>query len=149
MPPHPIDEWHIVIELMHLYRDVMRITEQTTGMSKTRLEIMHDLMQVDEMSQAELARRLDVEAAVITRIVKQMEAEELVTRRADPRDNRYTLVALTPQARKLRVDDDAESFKSIFTTDLLDGLSNKDRAELLRLLGHLQKNARAIREATK
>jgi DNA-binding MarR family transcriptional regulator len=149
MPAHLIDEWHIVVELMHLYRDVMRITERSTGMSKSRLEIMDDLMHVDEMSQAELARRLGVEGAVITRIVKQLEAEGLVTRRADPRDNRYTLVTLTPEARALNITDDAENFKSAFTADLLDGLTEGDRAELLRLLEHLQKNAHAIREATR
>jgi DNA-binding MarR family transcriptional regulator len=149
MPADPIDEWTIVVELMHLYRDVMRITEQSTGMSKSRLEIMHDLMHVDEMSQADLARHLGVEGAVVTRIVKQLEAEGLVTRRADPRDNRYTLVALSAHARALNITDDAENFKNAFTTDLFDGLSTADRVELLRLLGHLQKNAHAIREATR
>src|SRR5512138_3592258 len=111
MPADPIDEWHIVVELMHLYRDVMRITEQSTGMSKSRLEIMHDLTHTDEMSQADLAKHLGVEGAVVTRIVKQLEAEGLVSRRADPRDNRYTLVALTPHARSLDVTGEAEKFR--------------------------------------
>src|SRR5690349_10766881 len=96
--------------LRHLYRDAMRITEQQTGMSQTRLELMHDLSHADEMSQAELQQRLGVEGAVITRIIKQLEAMGLVTRRADPQDNRYTLVSLSAEGRAAQTGTETTKF---------------------------------------
>lgn len=40
-----------------------------------------------------------MEGALITRFLKQMETSGLVSRRTDPKDNRYTLVALTSIGR--------------------------------------------------
>jgi len=141
--------WEFVVELMHIYRDVMQINERATGMSKTRLEIMHELTHVEELSQADLQKHLGVEGAVVTRIVKQLEAKGLVTRRADPRDNRYTLVALTPEARSLNTTTDALKFKDSFGEELMEGLSQADRAKLMRLMRKVGENAKAIREAAK
>ncbi|MGE5531180.1 MAG: MarR family winged helix-turn-helix transcriptional regulator, partial [Bacteroidota bacterium] len=50
---------------------------------------------------SDLQRNLDVDGATITRQVKQMEAEGLLQRRADPKDNRFTLVALTPEGEAM------------------------------------------------
>src|SRR5262245_53128507 len=88
------DGWQFLVQVAHLYRDLMRATVEQTGVSKTRLEILDVLADDGELSQAELQRRVGVEGPVITRIVKQLEAERLVTRRPDPCDNRYTLVAV-------------------------------------------------------
>jgi DNA-binding MarR family transcriptional regulator len=139
------DGWQFVVEIIHLYRDVMRINEQATGMSQTRLEIMHDLNHADEISQAELQKRLGVEGAVITRIVKQMEVEGLVTRRADPRDNRYTLVMLTPYARSLNTAMEAIKFKETFGAQVIEGLDEAERACLLQGLRHMQENIKTFR----
>jgi DNA-binding MarR family transcriptional regulator len=46
--------------------------------------VLGTLFLFGESSQAELQRRLDVDGAAVTRQVKQLEAEELLSRRADP-----------------------------------------------------------------
>lgn len=132
--------WQFYVEIVHLYRAAMRVTEQVAGMSQTRLEILHDLWHVDEMSQAELQQRLDVEGAVVTRIVKQLESAGQVTRRADPRDNRFTLVALSEAARKHPSTDEALKFKANFGTQLMQGLDDSDRAFLLSAVKRIQTN---------
>ena len=144
MPDNTIDGWQFVVELIHLYRDVARIIEQQTGMSQSRLQILHELFHANELSQAELQERLGVEGAVITRIVKQLEADELVTRRADPRDNRFTLVAMSDEARRRHTSDDITNFKETFGAQLIEGLSESELRRLLNMLKHIQENAEAI-----
>src|ERR1043165_4223296 len=139
------DGAQFMIELVHLYRNVMRTIEQHVGMSQSRMEILHELMHADELSQAELQQRLGVEGAVITRIVKQLEAAGMVTRRADPQDNRFTLVALSPEARQLQATDDSTAkFKETFGSQLLEGLSERELTQLMRTMKRIQENAEAI-----
>jgi DNA-binding MarR family transcriptional regulator len=145
MPNTSVDGWQFVVELIHLYRDVTRIIEHHTGMSQSRLQILHELFHSEELSQAELQERLGVEGAVITRIVKQLEAARLVTRRADPQDNRFTLVALSPEARQLQATDDSTAkFKETFGSQLLEGLSERELTQLMRTMKRIQENAEAI-----
>ena len=145
MPDNSIDGWQFVVELIHLYRDVTKIIEHHTGMSQSRLQILHELFHNEELSQAELQERLDVEGAVITRIIKQLEAANLVTRRADPRDNRFTLVALSPEARRTQATDETTNkFKETFGAQLLEGFNEAEQQQLLSMLKRIQENAEAI-----
>lgn len=128
----------ISILLTHLYRDMSRAISQHTGMSFSRVLLLHELMHEGEISQAELQKRLGMEGALVTRFVKQMETSSLVTRRADPKDNRYTLVALTPAGRL-----ELEKMGTLRTeseNQLLDGLSKKDKVVMIRALKKIQEN---------
>jgi len=115
-----------------------RAISQHAGMSFSRLLLLHELMHEGEISQAELQRRLGMEGALVTRFVKQMETSGLVARRADPKDNRYTLVALTSvgRAELQRLDDLREKAEE----QLLDGLGSKDKVVLIRALKRVQEN---------
>ena len=62
------DGWQFHVEMVHIYRDAMKVVERQTGISQTRLDILHELFHADEISQAELQNRLDIEGAVATRI---------------------------------------------------------------------------------
>jgi DNA-binding MarR family transcriptional regulator len=128
-----------LVEIMaHLYPDMARVFARRVGMSLSRLEVMHELLHAGEISQAELARRLDMEGALLTRFVKQMEADGLLTRRADPTDNRFTLVCLAPagQAALEKLDALGEDFGS----QLLAGLSAAELASIVRAMKHIQSN---------
>lgn len=70
--------------------------ESFVGVAMSRLHMLAYMYSRGELSQADLQRHLGIDGATITRQVKQMEAEGLLQRRADPKDNRFTLVALTP-----------------------------------------------------
>ncbi len=87
--------------IMQLYRAQAHLYERHFGMSQSRLNLVRELGQSGEISQAELVQLLDMEGTLVTRFVKDMEAAELLTRRRDPRDNRFTLVTLTPTGQDL------------------------------------------------
>lgn len=140
------DGWAFNVALTHMYRDASRITEQVTGMSQTRLDILHELFHAEELSQADLQQHLGVEGPVITRIVKQMEAEGLVTRRADPNDNRYTLVSMKPEIRAQRYSGGMTNFRDALGARIMAGLDENERANLLRMIELIARNLEEVRE---
>jgi DNA-binding MarR family transcriptional regulator len=129
-----------IVQLVQLYRDLVRAYERATGLSPSRMALLHALHHAGEITQTDLQRHVGVEGPVITRIVKQMEADGCITRRVDPQDNRYTLVALAPAGHQLI--DQARQVKAAFEAHLLVGLSTDDKAQLLRLLEHIHNNLR-------
>lgn len=80
----------------HVFRAAF---ESFVGVPISRLRLMGYMYSRGELSQSDLQRHLEVDGATITRHVKQMEAEGLLQRRADPKDNRFTLVVLTAAGR--------------------------------------------------
>ena len=136
-----------IVLLRQLYRDIGWAYERATGLSPSRVALLHALCQSGEITQTELQHHVGVEGPVITRIVKQLEADGCVTRRVDPHDNRYTLVTLAPAGQQLI--DQARQIKAAFEADLLTGLSAEEKAELLRLLEHIHGNLRHKQECKK
>ncbi|MEO8610211.1 MAG: MarR family transcriptional regulator [Chloroflexota bacterium] len=138
------DGWQFHAKLVHLYRDAMKVVERQTGMSQTRLDILHELFHADEISQAELQNRLDIEGAVATRILKQLEAAGMVSRRPDPQDNRFTLVSMSKEMRSSQNDGENMRFKDNYGERIMQGINAADRAHLLRMIEQIQENILAI-----
>ena len=136
--PHEREEESLSIILTHLHRDVSRVFSQRAGMSFSRILILHELMHAGELSQSELQRRLTMEGALLTRFVKEMEATGLLTRRVDPRDNRFTLVALAPDGSRLLKE--MSGLRKEFEARLLEGLSEEDRMTTARSMKRMLQN---------
>ncbi len=112
------------------------------GMSRARGVLFH-MMTVDyEMSQAEIQQRLGVDRSEVTRIVKQMEADGLVTRRPDPADNRFTLVQLTKKGLSLQEEISAKLQAAEAT--VLQGLRREDLLCTVRTLTRIRENAERL-----
>ena len=130
--------------LLHLYRDLLRFYEQRLGMSQSRVMLLHELMHTGEINQTELAQRLGIETALLTRFVKQMEASGLLSRRVDPRDNRFTLVTLTSTGQQ--VFQEMMVFSREFEARLVEGLSNDEKVNIRQALIHIQKKFSSLKE---
>lgn len=115
--------------------------ERDAGMSRSRLYLLACLRQADEVTQAALQSALGVDGAAITRQVKQLESDGMVTRRADPEDHRFTLVALTPPGRKLA--DASVKKRDAFEARLTSALPAKERDAVAKALEKLREAARA------
>jgi DNA-binding MarR family transcriptional regulator len=131
--------------LQHLsqtYHETVTAFERHMGMTRARWAILNRLSREEQMTQATLAQRLRVDAAAITRQVKQLEAEGLVTRWSHPEDNRFTLVALTPQGRSFveELRSKRNAFEGIATT----GLSEEDILHMRRCLVHMRHNVESL-----
>lgn len=130
----------LVQELARTYHEVGVAFERETGMSRSRLHLLASLRGGDELSQAALQNLLGVDGAAITRQVKQLEGDGLVIRRANPEDHRFTLVALTPQGKK--VADGVVRKRDAFEAKLGSVINSKD-------VGQLMKSFEKLRDATR
>lgn len=116
--------------------------ERAMGMTRARWRVLKRVFLESPLSQAALQAQIGVDAAAVTRQVKQLEAEGLVTRAADPRDNRFTLVDLTPAGRE-------EVAGLLATRDRFEervtaGLSAEELLVLRRCLGRIRRNLAAL-----
>lgn len=97
---HPdADAAHLfIIQMGLLTNEMQRNFSRKVGISSSRMELLDAVYHAGEISQTELTKQLSMDAALVTRFVKQMEVEGLLARRVDPADNRFTLVSLGPGA---------------------------------------------------
>ena len=128
----------ILYKLHFLNKDISSKFEGCTGISQSRLELLNQLYQVDEISQKELQKEVNIDNAAITRHLKQLEANEMITRRKSPNDNRVTLVSLTVSGRN-KIHSFQEE-KERFAASVLKDFNTEERDELLNMLNRIQKN---------
>lgn len=114
--------------------------ENFVGAPMSRLRLLGYMYTRGELSQADLQRHLAVDGATITRQVKQMEAEGLLQRRADPKDNRFTLVALTAAGCALvkALITRGQEFEKLAVQDLDEQQVGEAGAVLAQIRGNLQ-----------
>jgi DNA-binding MarR family transcriptional regulator len=139
---HTAQNETLVQQIARTYYELLPAFERHVGMSKARWQVIMLLGREGELSQAVLQQRIRVDGAAITRQVKQLEEEGLVLRRAEPHDNRFTLVALTDTGRQLaeRMIGRRESFEALATA----GISADDIALMRRCLQRIGDNVRAL-----
>jgi DNA-binding MarR family transcriptional regulator len=113
--------------------------EHYLGMSQARFIVVLLLQTEGEISQTEIQKKLGVDRSMITRLVKQMEADGLVVRRINPADNRFTLVRLSEAGITLH----NEMFNRIQELEnlLLRGINEDEFQCFQRSLEFIRKNA--------
>ena len=134
----------LIQQIARVYYEILPVFERYVGMSKARWGVLMQLRRAGELSQATLQQRLRVDGAAISRQVKQLEEEGLVLRRADPHDNRFTLVALTEMGQQLTASmaGKREAFEALVTA----GISEQDIALMRRCLQRIRDNVHALNE---
>ncbi len=86
---HRGDEPHLLREVVRTHQVLMAGFSRGTGMPSSRFALMRLLATAQsEVGVMDLARQLAVNPAAVTRLVQEMEQEDLVLRRPDPRDKR-------------------------------------------------------------
>jgi DNA-binding MarR family transcriptional regulator len=130
--------------LSHTYHEVAAAFERHMGMSRARWAILSRLHRQGSLTQATLAQLLHVDAAAITRQVKQLEAEGLITRWAAPEDNRFTVVALTEAGRAFV--EAQRGLRDHFERTVTAGLEPADIDHLRRCLSHMRHNLEGVGE---
>lgn len=86
------------------------------------------------MKMAEIGADLGVTPRNVTKLVDALESEGLLERSAHPSDRRVTLVSLTSEGAKMAK---AGMMRAAEANALFDRLSDRDRADLRRVLGRL------------
>ncbi|MFK3958147.1 MarR family winged helix-turn-helix transcriptional regulator [Guptibacillus hwajinpoensis] len=136
------NEGQILFQLNDIYKQMSPKFERCTGISQSRLELLHKLFEVDEISQTALQKEVNIDSAAVTRHLKQLEVKKMVTRRKNPVDNRFTFVRLTEEGR-----DRIASFrieKEQFIQKVLKDFNEQEQSELSNMLNRIQNNIKEI-----
>jgi DNA-binding MarR family transcriptional regulator len=89
----------------------------------------------EDVRLGELAERLGIDSPAVTRKVQQLERAGMLTRSPDPDDARASRVRLAPAGR--RSIEKLLHARELWLDQVLEGWSERDRAELARLLQQL------------
>jgi DNA-binding MarR family transcriptional regulator len=99
---HTGDEAHLLRDIVRTHQVLMAGLSRKVGMTSSRFALMRLLALADrDVGVADLARKLGINSAAVTRHVKEMEGERLVRRYADARDARRSYVKLSSKGLKL------------------------------------------------
>ena len=124
------------------YHELTAAFERYMGMSRARWAVLNRLSREESMTQAALTQLLNVDAAAVTRQVKQLEIEGMITRWSAPEDNRFTVVALTPQGREFVTTQ--RTVRDEFERTVTAGLSAEEIDHMRRCLLHMRRNIETL-----
>ena len=99
---HKGDELHLLRGLYRTQQAMLSVIPRIIGISSSRLALLR-LLAVEKSKEAgvmEIARRLGINAAAVTRLVREMEEQGWVKRRSDLHDGRRHYVSLTTKGRQ-------------------------------------------------
>jgi DNA-binding MarR family transcriptional regulator len=91
----------LLFDAARLLRRRFERESRDVPMTAAQMEIVQRLKRNEGMSQAALARLLDIEPMTLSRHIDRMEAAGLVERRPDPNDRRARRLHTTEKARDL------------------------------------------------
>jgi len=141
---HSGDESHLLREVMRTQQAVLNVFSRQVGMPVSRLALMRVLAisQAEDVGIMWIARQLGINAAAVTRQVKDMESEGLVERCADARDGRRSYVKLTADGLKIfqQLHERAHAFERALGT----AVSSEDIAVTVRVLAQVRAALEAL-----
>jgi MarR family transcriptional regulator for hemolysin len=110
----------------------------TAGASLPAWGVLSCAIEEEGLSQRQLAERMGIEGATLTRHLDRLEADGLIPRQRDGDDRRILRVVPTPAARGLHAR--MAAVAGSLDADLTAGLSDEELVELRRLLARLSTN---------
>jgi len=120
-------------------RQVTHNFEKRTGISFTRYEMLHILLNRGKLPQTELQQSLKIDQAAITRHLKILEDKSFVLRERNKQNNREVIVEITDEGRKVL--EDCDGNRKQFFDDLFIDFSEEEKRQLQTLVTKLLDNS--------
>ena len=136
----------LLVQVCRLHYARAHTLFDTIGVYRGQPPVLEALWERDGLTHSELAARLHVTQATMTRMIQRMEIAGFLARRPDPGDRRVSRVYLTKAGRAIRAE-----IERVFRTieaDTFAGFSADERGVLRQYLSRMRENlARAAGEA--
>ena len=130
----PIDL--LLAQVGHLQHISVRRGIEALGLYRGQPQMLSALWEQEGLTHSELAAKMHVQPATVSKMVQRMERSGFVERRRDPTDERISRVFLTERGRAVR--NEVEAWFHEFEAAYTEGLSDEDKAALRRLLLHIR-----------
>ena len=128
-----------IVETARLIRREANKRAAVLGATKAQWRVLaHLKRRGDGARQIDLADSLDVEPITLCRMIDRLAEAGLVERHRDETDRRAWRIHLTPAAAPMLVK--LEEMGIAFNADMLAGISEADRAIVLRVLNRMRAN---------
>ncbi|MBC2042382.1 MarR family winged helix-turn-helix transcriptional regulator [Listeria welshimeri] len=110
-----------------------------TGLNIGQLRYLWTLYKEDGISQESMAKRFMVDKASVTRHIKRLEELGMIRREMDAKDRRIQRIFVTDMGYQMR--DLIEEVTKEWSARLTAGFSEKEKDDLMHLIGRLSDNA--------
>ncbi|MBF2580773.1 MarR family winged helix-turn-helix transcriptional regulator [Listeria welshimeri] len=110
-----------------------------TGLNIGQLRYLWTLYKEDGISQESMAKRFMVDKASVTRHIKRLEELGMIRREMDAKDRRIQRIFVTDTGYQMR--DLIEEVTKEWSVRLTAGFSEKEKDDLMHLIGRLSDNA--------
>lgn len=134
--PHTLDFLLAQVSRLH-YQRAHGLLE-SLGLGRGQPPVLHLLWEQDGLTHGELAERLGLTPATISRMLQRMEKNGFVQRRPDPTDQRVSRVYLTEAGRDVRAR--LQAIWEQMEIENFAGFSDEERAVLRDLLFRIRGN---------
>ena len=131
-PGHPETNDLILANVSHLHRTRIHQLLETLELYQGQPPALRELWKQEGLTQSELASRLKITPATVTRMLQRMEKTGFIRREPDPDDQRVTRVFLTGAGRAVQ-----EQVECVFRTLEAETFAGLDPEELSLLRGLL------------
>jgi DNA-binding MarR family transcriptional regulator len=111
---------------------------EALGLYRGQPSVLQALWEQEGLMHTELARRLQVQPATITKMLQRMEKAGFVARRPDPDDQRVSRVYLTETGRAVRAD--VQQVWRQLEEEAFAGFTLEERFLLRRFFLHIREN---------
>ncbi|MDR2877603.1 MAG: MarR family transcriptional regulator [Chromatiales bacterium] len=116
--------------------------EAEVGYALPRWRILQALRDEGNLTQKQLAEQLTMDPGALTRQLKVLESEGLITRRRAPADNRLSDVSLTAEGTRAMAA--MQPLRQAFTRKVLRGLPKEEMQITMTLLARLEERFRRM-----
>jgi DNA-binding MarR family transcriptional regulator len=142
MPSKLEDDLGFLLARTHraMRRSLMSMLEPT-GITYEQFRVLNALCEEEDVSQVDLADRVNADQTSLARMLGRMESAELVSRTVDAADSRVNRIMLTDKGRHLAEQMAPQRDRALSLA--VQGLGEKEVVELKRLLNQLYENTRS------
>ncbi len=128
----------LLAQVCHLHYHRVRTLVGAIGMHRGQPPVLHALWEQEGLTHTNLAQRLRVTPATITKMLQRMEAAGFVVSKPDAEDQRVSRVYLTEAGRAIQAE--VEAVWQTMEQETFDGFTPEERVVLRRFLLHIREN---------
>ncbi len=103
-----------------------------------QFRVLNALCAEENVTQAEMAIRVQMDKTSLARMLNRMEAAELISRHGDPADSRLKRIQLTDKGRRLALQ--VTPHRDLGLRQAAQGMTKEEVTEIKRLLGMVYRN---------
>ncbi len=129
---------YLLAQICRLHHARSHTLLEEIGLYRGQPHVLRALWEKEGLTHSELAERMHVRPATVTKMIKRMGKTGFVTCRTDPKDQRVSRVYLTEAGREIQ-----EEVQQVWRTlqdETFDGFTMEERVVLRRLFMQMREN---------